>query len=195
MNRLTRPATILALALVASAEAQQADRFAAVEVQAQHVSGTVHMLVGAGGNIGVSVGEDGTMIIDDQFAPLADKITAALKGLGGDKPRLVLNTHYHGDHTGSNPYFGQTGTIIAHDNVRVRLLAGEDIPRSALPLVTYDDDLNIHFNDEQIEENRREAIDWYVFVRDACLQNREGAVRDGQALSEEEEEDLYDFEE
>ena len=139
------------LALLSSAVfAGPADRFADVQMQAQHVSGSVHMLQGAGGNIGVSVGADGTMIIDDQFAPLADKITAAIGELGGDQPRLVLNTHYHGDHTGSNPHFGKAGTIIAHDNVRVRLLDQEDYPRSGLPLVTYDDTLNVHFNDDTI---------------------------------------------
>ena len=140
-------ATCLTVAVVAA----PADRFAGVQIKAQHVGGSVHMLEGAGGNIGVSVGPDGTLIIDDQFAPLADKIIAALDGLGGDRPKLVLNTHFHGDHTGSNPTFGKTGTIIAHDNVRVRLLNTEDFPRSGLPLVTYDDDVSVHFNDEQIQ--------------------------------------------
>lgn len=126
------------------------DRFASVTVSAQPVGGTVYMLTGAGGNIGASVGPDGTLIIDDQFAPLAEKIQSAIDGLGGGKPRLVLNTHFHGDHTGSNAHFGQTGTIIAHDNVRVRLLGTENVSRSALPLVTYDDDVTVHFNDEEI---------------------------------------------
>lgn len=135
---------------VNSAAAEQADPFADVEMKAQHVSGSVHMLEGAGGNIGVSVGEDGTLIIDDQFAPLADKIIAAIKELGGDRPKLILNTHWHGDHTGSNPEMGKTGTIISHDNVRVRLLGEENYPRSGLPLVTFDKNLNVHFNDEEI---------------------------------------------
>ena len=131
--------------------AEAADRFAAVQVKAQPVAGSIHMLEGAGGNIGVSIGADGTLIIDDQFAPLADKIIAALGELGGDRPRLVLNTHFHGDHTGSNPEMGKTGTIIAHDNVRVRLLGTEGFPRSGLPLVTYGENLNVHFNDEEIQ--------------------------------------------
>jgi cyclase len=139
------------LIAAASVSAAPADRFAAVEIKAQHVSGSIHMLEGAGGNIGVSIGEDGTLIVDDQYAPLADKIIAALEELGGDRPKLILNTHYHGDHTGSNPEMGTTGTIVSHDNVRVRLLAEEDFPRSGLPLVTFDDDLNLHFNDETIE--------------------------------------------
>ena len=139
------------LIAAASVSAAPADRVAAVEIKAQHVSGSIHMLEGAGGNIGVSIGEDGTLIVDDQYAPLADKIIVALEELGGDRPKLILNTHYHGDHTGSNPEMGTTGTIISHDNVRVRLLAEEDFPRSGLPLITFDDDLNLHFNDETIE--------------------------------------------
>ncbi len=133
-----------------TALAGPADRFAAVEIKAQQVSGPVYMLEGAGGNIGASIGADGTLIIDDQFAPLGDKIIAALDELGGDRPKLILNTHYHGDHTGSNPQMGEAGTIISHDNVRVRLLDQDDFPRSGLPLVTYDDDVTVHFNDDTL---------------------------------------------
>ncbi len=122
-----------------------------VEMKATHIAGTVFMMEGRGGNIGVSIGDDGTLIVDDQFAPLAGKIEAALKKLGGDRPKLILNTHYHGDHTGSNPEFGTTGTIISHDNVRVRLLAMDDFPRSGLPLITYDQNVTVHFNDDTIE--------------------------------------------
>jgi len=136
--------------MAAVATAGPADRFASVEISAEKVSGSVYILMGAGGNIGASVGDDGTLIIDDQFAPLADKIQAALNGLGGGKPRLVLNTHYHGDHTGSNAHFGAHGTVVAHDNVRVRLLATPDLDRSALPLVTYEEQVTVHFNDEEI---------------------------------------------
>lgn len=144
-----RAAAALALVACVTGLAEE-DRFAAVQMKAQHVSGSVHILEGAGGNIGVSVGADGTLIIDDQFAPLADKIIAALEDLGGDRPKLVLNTHYHGDHTGSNPQMGTTGTIISHDNVRVRLLDQADFARSGLPLVTFDDDVTVHFNDDTI---------------------------------------------
>ncbi len=138
------------LLLPTFASAGPADRFADVEVSAEPVNGSVYMLTGAGGNIGVSVGEDGTLIIDDQYAPLADRIQAALNGLGGGKPKLILNTHVHGDHTGGNAHFGSAGTIIAHDNVRIRLLEG-DPARTALPLVTYAERVNVHFNDESIE--------------------------------------------
>lgn len=127
------------------------DPFANVEMKAQHLEGSVHMIVGSGGNIGASVGIDGTLIVDDQYAPLADKIIAALGELGGDLPKLILNTHYHGDHTGSNPAFGRSGTILAHDNVRLRLLNEKDFNRSGLPVVTYTDRVGIHFNDEVID--------------------------------------------
>lgn len=151
IKNLSTIAICLALTTSLSAWGAPADRFAEVVIKAQHVAGSVHMLEGAGGNIGVSVGADGTLIIDDQYAPLADRIIAALKDLGGDRPKLILNTHYHGDHAGSNPEMGTTGTIIAHDNVRVRLLGTEDFARSGLPLVTFDDELKVHFNDEEIQ--------------------------------------------
>lgn len=133
------------------ASAADADRFADVKVTAEPVAGSVHMLTGSGGNIGVSVGKDGTLIIDDQYAPLAGRIQDALNGLGGGKPKLILNTHVHGDHTGSNAYFGSTGSIIAHDNVRVRLLSEDGLDRSALPLVTFSERVTVHFNDEEIQ--------------------------------------------
>ena len=93
--------TALTLVVLAS-QAFAADRFADVNVTTQQVAENVYMLQGAGGNIGVSSGADGTLIIDDQYAPLAGRIEAALKALGGDRPRIVLNTHHHGDHIGSN---------------------------------------------------------------------------------------------
>ena len=126
------------------------DPFAAVEIKPTQVAGTVYMLEGAGGNVGLSIGEDGTLIVDDQFAQLGDKILKAIQALGGNNPRLVLNTHFHGDHTGSNPQFGRSATIVAHDNVRVRLLSTDGFPRSGLPVVTYDDDATVHFNNETI---------------------------------------------
>ncbi len=136
---------------IALAAEGEADRFAAVKVISQQVSGNIYMLVGAGGNIGVSVGEDGTLIIDDQFAPLAERIQKAIDELGGDKPKIVLNTHYHGDHTGSNAYFGESGTIIAHENVRIRLANDTNITRVALPVVTYADRIRVHFNDDELD--------------------------------------------
>ena len=123
------------------------------------------MLVGSGGNIAASVGEDGIVIVDDQFAPLADKIRAALVKLGiTDSPvRFVINTHYHSDHTGGNVPFGKTSTVIAHENVRKRLVAGgpagnggsvsfdnEPKEKASLPVVTFKKDVTIHLNGEGI---------------------------------------------
>jgi len=151
----------LALALGAAAlpgAAQQQD-FSKVEVTATKVAGKVYMLQGAGGNIGVSVGEDGILIVDDQYAPLAEKIRAALKGLGDGKLKFILNTHWHGDHTGGNESFGAEAPILAQTNVRKRMSSeqhvfGETIPASpakALPVVTFDESLSVHFNGEEIK--------------------------------------------
>ena len=142
--------TALTSVLLASQPLAAADRFADVNITTQQVTENVYMLQGAGGNIGVSSGTDGTLIIDDQFASLAGKIESALRELGGDRPRIVLNTHYHGDHTGGNAEFGRTGVIVAHNNVRARLLAQDELPPSALPLVTYTESVTIHFNGDEL---------------------------------------------
>ena len=149
---------LLGLALSGLAAAQQRD-FSKVEVKASPVAGKIHMLTGAGGNIGVSVGNDGLLIVDDQFAPLADKIRAALKGLSQGDLAFVLNTHWHGDHTGGNEAFGAEATIIAHDNVRKRMEKGQMLrgtltppaPAKALPVITFDKSVSIHFNGEEIK--------------------------------------------
>ncbi len=127
----------------------QDDRFANVTIQTVPVRGGISMLIGSGGNIGVSAGSDGLLIIDDQYAPLAAKIKAALSQLGSETPKFLLNTHFHGDHTGGNADFGVASIIIAHENVRGRLEAGNS-PDSALPVVTFDDDVTVHFNGENI---------------------------------------------
>lgn len=138
-------------------EAQQ--DFSAVQITATHVSGPVYMLVGRGGNIAVSSGPDGALMVDDQFAPLADKIRASLREIGQSpaaaEVKFLLNTHYHGDHTGGNAEFGTDATIIAHSNVRERLATpaqpgAEAAPDEALPVITFDRSLNVHFNGEQI---------------------------------------------
>lgn len=142
-------AILLSSSFAAQTVTAQDDRFASVTIQTVPVRGNISMLVGSGGNIGVSAGSDGVLIIDDQYAPLAAKIRAALSDLGSDTPKFLLNTHFHGDHTGSNADFGTASIIIAHENVRGRLLAG-DSPASALPVVTFDDDASVHFNGEDI---------------------------------------------
>lgn len=143
--------------LLSVASAQQQD-FSKVEIKATKVAGTVYMLQGAGGNIGVSVGDDGILIVDDQYAPLADKIKAALKGITDKPVKFVLNTHWHGDHTGGNEIFGQSAPVIAHSNVRKRMAEGgkyafgdvEPAPKGALPVITFDDGLVVHVNGEDI---------------------------------------------
>jgi glyoxylase-like metal-dependent hydrolase (beta-lactamase superfamily II) len=130
-------------------------RFDKVEITTTKLSDHTYMLEGAGGNIGVSVGEDGVFVIDDQFAPLSEKILAAIKALS-DKPlTFLVNTHHHGDHTGGNENMAKAGaTIIAHDNVKKRLEGkqrdGSTKPKEALPVITFNDKLNITINDESI---------------------------------------------
>src|SRR6267142_7072352 len=103
--------------------AQRQD-FSKVEMKVQKVAGSVYMIEGAGGNIGASVGDDGIVIVDDEFLPLADKNEAALKGIT-DKPiKFIQNTHWHGDHTGGNVHFGEKAPIIAQENVRKRMASG-----------------------------------------------------------------------
>ena len=123
--------------------------FSDVEIIAHHVAGSVYYLEGAGGNIGLSVGEDGVVMIDDQFAPLTDKILAAIRQLNQGEIRFLINTHVHGDHTGGNENLGKMGVLIlARDEVRVRLAAQS--PAAALPVLTYSDAITIHLNGEEV---------------------------------------------
>ncbi|MEJ7812079.1 MAG: MBL fold metallo-hydrolase [Gemmatimonadaceae bacterium] len=123
------------------------------------------MLVGAGGNIGVSIGTDGTFLVDDQFAPLTPKIRAILDSVDKRSIRFVLNTHWHGDHTGGNENLGKAGAlIVAHENVRRRMSVGQFIrqlgdtvapsPSAALPVVTFTDAVTFHLNDDEIHAFR-----------------------------------------
>lgn len=155
---------LLALALFVAIPVHEKHRqqpdWSKVEIKTTKVAGNVYLLEGAGGNIGVSVGPDGILIVDDQFAPLADKIRASLKTLGQGKLRFILNTHWHGDHTGGNAAFGPEASIIAHDNVRKRLSTEQysaffkskipPSPKEALPVITFDQSLSVHFNGEEI---------------------------------------------
>jgi len=102
----------------------QNNDFSKVQIKVTKVAGNVYMLEGAGGNIGASVGDDGIVVVDDQYAPLADRIQTALKGITDKPVRFVINTHYQEDHTGGNSYFQKQAPIIAHDNVRKRLESG-----------------------------------------------------------------------
>jgi len=121
-----------------------------VTVEAQAVRGAVSVLLAAGGgNVGVSAGADGILLIDDQFEKIAPEIEAALKKLNPAAPRYLVNTHHHGDHTDGNKHFGKVATVIAHDNVRVHMLA-DKAPAQALPVVTFADAVTLHFNGEDI---------------------------------------------
>ncbi len=138
------------------------DHWDAVEIEPTSLSDTLYMLVGEGGNIGVSVGADGTFLIDDQYAPLSEKIIAAVKEMSGDMPTFLINTHWHGDHTGGNENFGTAGSIIvAHENVRAALESSKTIalfnlhkppsPKAALPVITFQQGMTFHLNGDTVE--------------------------------------------
>ena len=151
---------VLLVLLSRTASAQDKQDFSKVQVKATKVAGQVYMIEDAtaefsGGNIGVSVGPDGIVLIDDKFAPLAPKIEAALRTISDKPVRFIVNTHFHGDHTDGNAAFGQKSTIIAHDNTRKRLLAGSGkdqppTPAAALPVITFEDKIAVHLNGEDI---------------------------------------------
>jgi len=157
--------TLAATLLMASplalscSQAQNADRFAKVEVKAEKLGDGIAVLFGAGGNLGVSHGPDGTVLIDDQFAPLTPKIQAAIAELGAEPVKYLINTHWHGDHTGGNENFGKAGALImAHDHVRDRMSKeakrGNRVipasPKEALPVVTYHDGIKLHLNGDEV---------------------------------------------
>lgn len=140
--------------------AAQTPDFSKVEIKSEVVAPGVAVLFGAGGNIGLSFGEDGSVLIDDQFAPLTDKIVAGVAAIGAKPVKYLVNTHWHYDHTGGNENLGKVGvTIFAHENVRVRLLAGSSsgptatppAPPAALPVVTYQDGVSFHLNGDRID--------------------------------------------
>ena len=147
------------LFLIGAVWATQQQDFSKVEIKATNVRGNVYMLEGQGGNIGVCAGDDGILIVDSQFAPLAEKIRVALKGLNNGNLKFLLNTHWHGDHTGGNPIFGKETTIIAHTNVRNRLMTeqkrGDRVtppaPKEAWPVITVESTATVHFNGEEIK--------------------------------------------
>ncbi len=160
MRSVPAVALCAAFAMAAPALAQPPD-FSKVEVKSEKVAEGVYMLQGAGGNIGLSVGADGAFLIDDEYAPLTPKIKAAVAALT-DKPiRFVLNTHWHGDHTGGNKDMGEAGSlIVAHENVRRRMSTEQFIaafnmrepaaPPKALPVVTFTDAVTFHLNGDEI---------------------------------------------
>ena len=161
MHKLCRVAlTIVSVFITGAATAQD---FSKVEIRTEKLSETTYMLIGAGGNIGLSVGEDAVFVIDDQFAPLADKIKAAIARITRKPVQFVLNTHFHFDHTGGNEAFGKDGAlIVAHDNVRRRMSRDQLIsfvtstspqpasPKVALPVITVASEISFHINGEEV---------------------------------------------
>ena len=150
----------IAVSLAGAAIAQQQPDWDAIQVTATEVRPGVAVLFGNGGNIGVSHGPDGTLIVDDQFAPLVPKIQAAVAGLGASPVKYLINTHWHFDHAGGNEPFGQAGAIIvAQTRVRDRLMAGGLVagnnsppaPKAALPVITYAHSLTFHMNGDTID--------------------------------------------
>jgi glyoxylase-like metal-dependent hydrolase (beta-lactamase superfamily II) len=153
-------ALFLAAVFASLAQAQDPD-FTNVQIQTVPVAGSVSMLVGAGGNIGVSAGPDGVFLVDDQYAPLHPKIIAAVKAISTRPIQFLLNTHWHWDHTGGNELIGKAGVlIVSHDNVRRRLSTEQFVeyfnrrvpasPKEALPVVTFNENVTFHYNGDEI---------------------------------------------
>ena len=135
--------------VVFTPRAQQNVDWDAVEISTHHVAGTVHYLAGRGGNIGLSIGDDGVVMVDDQFAPLTDRIVEAIRGISNGNIRFLINTHVHGDHVGGNENLGRMGIdIVAAERVRLRL--AERLPAVALPVLTYNDPVTLHLNGEDV---------------------------------------------
>jgi len=171
---------VIAVAMVGTQALGQ--DFSQVQIKTTEVAEGIYMLEGSGGNLGLSVGTDGVFLIDDQFAPLSEKISAAIAGITDDDVRFLINTHWHGDHTGGNENFGNAGAIIvAHDNVRARMsteqfreIFDQRIPASpatALPIVTFADRTTFHWNGQRIVvkhvENAHTDGDSVVWFADA----------------------------
>lgn len=151
-------AVIASLALPALAQQD----FSKVEIKTTKLNDTTYMMEGAGGNLGLSVGPDAVFLIDDQFAPMSAKISAAIKAITDKPVKFLINTHWHGDHTGGNENFGKTGVIIvAHDNVRKRMSTEQVLaffnqkvppsPKDALPVITFGTDTTFHLNGDEIQ--------------------------------------------
>lgn len=150
--RLAHAVVFASLIAAPSLFAQQGGQrdYSKVEITTTHIAGNIHVLEGAGGNIGVSSGPDGLLIVDDQFLPLAQKIEAALGALNTNRLQYVVNTHVHPDHTGGNAYFGRSARIIAHEHLQKRLAAKTNAVPSEIPVITHTQGINLEFNGETV---------------------------------------------
>lgn len=144
-------ALLVILAFSITCTTLHARNFDDVEIKVTKAREQVYMLEGSGGNIGVLATESGLLLVDDQFAPLAKKIEAAMNGIAKNELKYVVNTHFHGDHTGSNSYFSHKAPIFAHQNVRERLSNQEPEKQVALPVVTYEQGVSIYLAEEKIQ--------------------------------------------
>ena len=162
-TRTTALRTVALLALaVAAVPAGAQQNFDTVKVTVQPVAGRVHVLFGSGGNMALLTGDDGAVLVDDQYAPLSAKIRAAVATVSSKPVRFVVNTHLHGDHTGGNESFGTSGAVIvAHDNVRSRLSVEQfnqrlnrrtpPAPYAALPVVTFTESMTLHLDGDSVQ--------------------------------------------
>src|SRR6185503_4890161 len=148
------------VALVGVRTAAQQTDYSQVQIKTTKIAGNLYTLEGQGGTIGVLTGPDGVLMVDAQFAPLGEKIVAAIKQISDGRIRFLINTHVHGDHTGGNEYIAKQGaTILARENLRRRLekpnpqangQPGVPAPPLALPSVTYDSEMTIRMNGEVV---------------------------------------------
>ena len=161
--------TILLSAVVSVSTSAQ--EMAEAEITVQAAAGNVYMLQGPGGNIGILATDKGLLLVDDKFAPLAEKIEAAMKGIEDKELKYVINTHFHGDHTGSNKFFSHKAPIFAHENVRNRLSNKTDHDAESLPVVTYKDGITIYLDNEEVQLTHlpkgHTDGDTYVYFRKA----------------------------
>ncbi|HEX9580867.1 MAG TPA: MBL fold metallo-hydrolase [Gemmatimonadales bacterium] len=153
--------SLLPVVLIATASVAAAQTFDTIQIRTQPLTRGIYLLQGAGGNIGLAVGDDAVFVVDDQFAPLTPKILAAIAAVTPQPVRFVLNTHWHFDHTGGNENMGKAGALlVAHENVRRRMSAGQFIealnrqepaaPPGALPVVTFTEGVTFHINEDSV---------------------------------------------
>lgn len=162
--------SLMALTMMLSINVN-AQTMADANITVQQAAGDVYMLKGPGGNIGVLATDKGLLLVDDKFAPLAEKIETAMKGIEDKSLKYVVNTHYHGDHTGSNKFFSHKAPIFAHENVRTRLSNKKDHHADSLPVVTYKEGITIHLDNEEVQLTHLPSGhtdgDTYVYFKNA----------------------------